>query len=310
MWQRLALALPAKRVAVNLSVDVSTVNRILRLFETTGSVDKKSYNSTRSFRKITEPAKFFIIYLVMDRPGILLREIREELISTLGITVTESAVCTFLHQAGFTRQRLKLYALQQDEGLRRKFALDVSMFNVEMLVFLDESGCDNCDSLRKKGYSLRGKPARKQRLFVRGEHVSVLCTMSVEGILSCNLVRGGVNGEKFIEFIEMSVMPTLMPFNGINPRSIIIMDNCAIHHIPEVTDLIQQTGALIYWLPPYSPDLNPIEEAFSKAKAMMKAMEYEMQILMDIDTIVYSAFSAITAEDCEQWIADSHIYNI
>ena len=217
---------------------------------------------------------------------------------------------TFLHKAGFTRQRLKLYALQQDEGLRRKFALDVSIFNAEMLVFLDESGCDNRDSLRKMGYSLRGKPARKQKLFVRGEHVSVLCTMSVEGILSCNLVRGGVNGEKFIDFIEKCVLPTLMPFNGINPRSIVIMDNCAIHHIPEVTDLIQQIGALIYWLPPYSPDLNPIEEAFSKAKALMKAMEYEMQVLMDIDTIVYGAFYAITAQDCEHWIADSRIYNV
>ena len=97
--------------------------------------------------------------------------------------------------------------------------------------------------------------------------------MSLEGILSCNLVRGGVDGTKFIDFIERHVMPTLMPFNGTNPRSIIIMDNCAIHHVPDVTDLIQQTGALIYWLPPYSPDLNPIEEAFSKVKAVMRAME-------------------------------------
>lgn len=248
--------------------------------------------------------------MVIDRPGILLREIKEELISKLGITVTESAVCTFLHKAGFTRQRLKLYALQQDEGLRKKFALDVSIFSAEMLFFLDESGCDNRDSLRKKGYSLRGKPARKQKLLVRGEHVSVLCTMCLEGILSCRLVRGGVNSEKFIDFIEKNVMPTLMPFNGINPRSIVIMDNCAIHHIPKVTDLINQIGALIYWLPPYSPDLNPIEEAFSKTKAMMKAMECEMQVLMDIDTIIYSAFSSITAQDCEHWIADSHVYNI
>ena len=80
--------------------------------------------------------------------------------------------------------------------------------------------------------------------------LSCVYTMSVEGILSCNLVRGGVNGEKFIDFIEKCVLPTLMPFNGINARSI-VMDNCAIHHIPEVTDLIQQIGALIYWLPPY-----------------------------------------------------------
>ena len=98
-------------------------------------------------------------------------------------------MCNFLHKAGFTRQRLKLYALQQDGSIRKKkFAVKVSILNVEMLVFLDESGCDNRDSLRKKGYSLSGKPARKQKLLVRWEHVSILCTMSVEGTLLCNLV--------------------------------------------------------------------------------------------------------------------------
>ena len=78
-----------------------------------------------------------------------------------------------------------------------------------------------------------------------------------------------------------------------------VFSSCIIHHIADVTVLIQQTGALVYWLPPYSPDLNPIEEAFSKAKAVMKAMEYEIQVLTDIDTIMYSAFSTITAQDCE-----------
>ena len=87
------------------------------------------------------------------------------------------------------------------------------------------------------------------------------------------------------------------------------MDNCSIHHIDEVTELIQQTGALVHWLPPYSPDYNPIEEAFSKTKSMMKAMEVEMQVLQDIETIVYAAFSTITPSDCRGWIADSGIYN-
>ena len=87
------------------------------------------------------------------------------------------------------------------------------------------------------------------------------------------------------------------------------MDNCSVHHIAEVTELIQQTGVLVHWLPPYSPDYNPIEEAFSKAKTMMKALEVEMQIMQDIDTIVYAAFSTITADDCRGWIADSGSYN-
>ena len=178
-----------------------------------------------------------------------------------------------------------------------------------MLVFVDETGSDCRDTQRHKGYSLRGKPARSQKLLARGEHVSALCSMTIEGILSCKIVRGHVSGDTFLEFVENELMPTLMPFNGYNPRSVLIMDNCSIHHVDEVRELIEQTGALLHFLPPYSPDLNPIEEAFSKAKGMMQAMDYEMQALDDIDTIVYAAFSTITQGDCEGWIADSGIYS-
>ena len=173
------------------------------------------------------------------RPGIFLREIKDKIYLKLGVTITESALCVFLHREGFTRQKLKLYAVQRSEELRTKFSSDMALFNAEMLLFLDESGTDCRDSLRKKGYSLRGKPAKKQRLFCRGEHVSVLCVMSLEGILSC------YQSCKFTDFIENSVMPNIMPFDGINPRSVLIMDNCAIHHIPDVTALIQRTGTLI-----------------------------------------------------------------
>ena len=83
-------------------------------------------------------------------------------------------------------------------------------------------------------------------------------------------------------------MTTLLTFNGTNSKSIVIMDNCAIYHIADVTDLIKQTRAL-------------------KGKGCDEDVEYGMQVLTDIDT---SAFSTITAQDCEHWIADSHIYNI
>ena len=88
------------------------------------------------------------------------------------------------------------------------------------------------------------------------------------------------------------------------------MDNCSIHHIHEVTSTIRETGAILHFLPPYSPDYNPIEEAFSKVKIVMKSMEVEMQALDDIDTIIYAAFSSISPDDCKAWIKQSGIYNL
>ena len=101
-----------------------------------------------------------------------------------------------------------------------------------------------------------------------------------------------------------------MPFDGVNPNSVVIFDNCCIHHTSEVISAIQDTGAILHFLPPYSPDWNPAEGAFSKVKTMMKAMEMEMQTIEDIDTIIYAAFSFITHEDCIGWIKDSGIYNM
>ena len=70
--------------------------------------------------------------------------------------------------------------------------------------------------------------------------------------------------------------------------------------------MIREVGAIVHLLPPYSPDYNPIEEAFSKVKGEMKAIGKEAQVA-DIETVVLSAFSCITVSDCNQWIKDSEI---
>ena len=84
-----------------------------------------------------------------------------------------------------------------------------------------------------------------------------------------------------------------MPFDGINSNSVVIMDNASINHVDGVVSMIGEVGALVHFLPPYSPDYAPIEECFSKVKAMMRRMEMEAQVI-DIETIALSAFSCIT----------------
>ncbi len=74
------------------------------------------------------------------------------------------------------------------------------------------------------------------------------------------------------------------------------MDNCSVHHIDTVTDMIPNCGALIRFLPPYSPDLNPIEFVFSKVKAFVRANE--TIFLYSPRTVVSTAFNTITEQDC------------
>ena len=120
--------------------------------------------------------------------------------------------------------------------------------------------------------------------------------MTSSCVLDLKIVRGGVTGDDFIDFVNNNLGLHLMPFTGNNPNSVIVLDNCSIHHASGVVQSMTQYGSLVYFLPPYSPDYNPIELLFSKVKAVLRAMETELSVTDDIDTLVLAAFSSITKE--------------
>ena len=92
-----------------------------------------------------------------------------------------------------------MVAKQRDDDLREQFVADVSLYKPEMLIFIDESGSDNRDTLRKYGYSIRGKPPRSLKLLVRGECLSVIAAMSNDGVETLRVVGGTVDGDTFLE---------------------------------------------------------------------------------------------------------------
>ena len=102
-----------------------------------------------------------------------------------------------------------------------------------MVIFLDETGADQRNVLRRYGYSLRGIPLKKNTLLVRGEHVSGLAFMSTNGLLDVSIIKGTVNGDIFYDFVQKYLLPQLLPFNGVNPHSVVVMDNRFIHHVHE-----------------------------------------------------------------------------
>lgn len=306
VWQSEILEYSQEVIAQNLNIHQSTVSRTLHLFNTTGSVRKRPYPKERAFRKLTDSCQLLIYHLVVQRPGIYLHEIQSELLNVLLVDVSIATICRFLHESGFTRQRLKHVALQQDALLRELYVSDVSLFSTDMFVFVDETGTDRRNLLRKYGYSLRNKPAVNHSLLARGERISAIACMSVSGILDVKTVQGTCNGDTFYDFVHTHLMPHLMPFNGTNPHSIVVLDNCSIHCIDEVKEMLQGIGVLVFYLPPYSPDMNPIEEAFAKVKSELRAHDGSE---IDLETLIHICFAAITSEDCRGWVEHSGIYN-
>ena len=138
--------------------------------------------------------------------------------------------------------------------------LDMSIYDPEMLLFVDETGSDRRNALRKYGYSLIGQPAISHSLLVRGKRFSAIGILSpTDGILDAHITPSTVNSEVFEDFIDQCLVHHVMPFDGYNPHSVVILDNASIHHMDEVLQALESIGVLVYFLPPYSPDLNPIE---------------------------------------------------
>ena len=133
-------------IASNLNVDKATVLRTIQLFYNTGKVSKKSY-PTNVNTTLTSTAQLCILNLVVSDPGIYLREIQAKLCELLMMNVSLSSICKFLHKSGFTHQKLRCVALQQDILLREQFAVDVSLYSPDMFVFIDETGADRRNSL-------------------------------------------------------------------------------------------------------------------------------------------------------------------
>ena len=147
-----------------------------------------------------------------------------------------------------------------------------------MFIFVDETGTDKRSTLRKFGYSFKGTRPITEKQLIRGKRYSAIAAMCVDGIVDVHITTESVNGDIFCDFNERYLQPQLLPFDGTNPKSVVILDNAAIHHAHPAIELIEETGALAVFLPPYSPDYMPIEECFSKVKSFLQSCDPVIQI--------------------------------
>ena len=223
--------------------------------------------------------------------------------------MSPSTVCRLLRSYGFTRKKIRQVASQRCASLRGAFVAQCHLLDVNMFVWIDETGSDARNRIRKYGYALKGKTPVCHRFLCRGRRTNAIAAISTSGLLTLELTTSTVNWEVFYDFVRGSLIPQMMPFNGTNPCSVAVMDNLSVHHVPEIISLFQQAGILVMFLPPYSPDLNPMEESFSYVKAYLRKHDELLQVVSNPTSIIQSAFYSITVEHCKSWIAHSG-YNV
>ena len=290
------IALTAK----DLYVSHSTVERIVDLYKTTGDIVSVQERHGPP-RKLSEFEELTVLESFFKHPGIYLREVREELFRLTGTKVDSSTICRTAQRLSLTRQKMKKIAVKQSDVKRAEYMVEIEPFDPEMLVFIDETGFDKHNLVRQYGYGIRGLTPVTHKFVVYGRRISAIGVLTTEGVEDAYLVEGNVNGDT-LQFIQRSLLNIIQPFNGSNPKSVVVLDNASIHHVDAVVDMITATGALVRFLPPYSPDLNPIEEVFSQVKSYIRDNEIIYQTTEEPRLIIASAFASIITQDCQNYI--------
>jgi transposase len=183
-------------------------------------------------------------------------------------------------------------AVERDEWLRAAWRVMVAeKVEPQRLVFVDEMGANTSLSVLH-AWSHTGKRAYCSVPRNRGKNTTfLLASMSVEGMGPTLAVRGATDREVFEAYVEEVLAPSL------RSGQIVVMDNLSAHKGHRVRELIEERGCELLYLPSYSPDLNPIEEAFSKLKGILrKAEARSREALIEA---MGRALDAITPQDAE-----------
>jgi transposase len=125
----------------------------------------------------------------------------------------------------------------------------------------------------------------------------MLAAIGLDGVHAPFALDGAIDGEAFIVYVEKVLVPTL------HGGEIVVLDNLSSHKLPRVAELIEAAGAEVWYLPPYSPDFNPIEEMWSKIKQILRSIAARtFDALVDA---IRTAISKVTTNDLIGWFAHS-----
>ncbi len=179
---------------------------------------------------------------------------------------------------------------------RRMWRVWQRLMDPERFVLIDETGAST-NMVRRYSWAQRG-----ERLVQAAPHGHWRTTTFVAGLRSTGLVAplvldGPMNGPVFLAYVEQFLAPLLQP------GDVVVMDNLGAHKVAGVAEAIRAAGATVLYLPPYSPDLNPIEQAFAKLKALLR--DAAARTKEALWTTIGQLLGRFTTAECRNYLANS-----
>ena len=179
---------------------------------------------------------------------------------------------------------------------RKRWRVWQRFMDASRFVFLDETGAAT-NMTRLYGWAARGERLVDAAPWGHWKTTTLVAGLRSTGIIAPCVLDGSMRGEVFCAYVEQVLAPALLP------GDVVVMDNLAAHKVVGVREAIRAAGASVLYLPPYSPDLNPIEQMFAKLKALLrKAAARTREALW---TTIGQALDTFSEAECQNYIADA-----
>lgn len=179
---------------------------------------------------------------------------------------------------------------------REKWKETIKTLDVSKLVFLDESGV-NINLTRRYGRAIGKERVHDYAPLNTPKSTTMLSSIRMDGTMIHKEFSGAVNREHFLDYVTNSLTPSL------HSGDIVIMDNLRTHKVDGVQQTIQSVGAQVLYLPPYSPDFNPIEMLWSKIKSILR--KWKARTLSQLHSSIPKAYSLISLSDIFAWFRET-----
>jgi transposase len=286
-----------RQIADRFLVSVSFITRLLQLHRTTGSLEPRPHRGGHPAALTPEDLQR-LRELIRQRPDATLEECREH----LGASCSPMTISRALRQLGLPRKKKVPRAAEQGrpevQEQRRAFCEELAGVDPHRLVFVDECGV-NTAMTRTYGRAPAGQRVDTDAPG-RWDSIALTCGMRLSGATAAMAFPGATNTDLFETYVEEVLVPEL------RPGDVVIWDNVKPHQSEEAVEAVEAAGARVVPLPPYSPDLTPIEETASKVKGAMRSAAARAT------EAVYAAFASalhdVTLEDIAGWFGDRAAY--
>lgn len=284
----------AKRFKVSLNFVWLLVQRYLN----TDSVDPKPHGGGHPLT-LTAERLAILRELVEQQNDATLLELCDKFQQRTGIRVSRETIARGLRRLHITRKKKTFHATEREKDPdiikeRQSFIQAMPEKDVQHLVVIDE-GSITLGMARDYGRAPKGRRAEGHRPSDRGGNVTLIAALDSQGVIAPLMIPGSLNGEAFKTYLDHVLLPNLAPGNTL------LLDNLSVHKARGIEDLAARRQVKLEFLPRYSPDLSPIELAWSKIKADLgktAARTYD-----DLVTAVREALNKIYPSDIQGWFS-------